>query len=70
MRQTESLRYVGGLARQVVNQTERIFDVTSRKIRLILDDLATTPRQPVLGFFDIIDSNFQHRPERRTALDE
>jgi hypothetical protein len=49
---------------------ERILDVASRKIRLVLDDLATIPDEAAAGFFDIGDGNCEHRPERRTALDE
>jgi CheY-like chemotaxis protein len=53
-----------------VNQAERISDVASRKIRLVFDDLATVLDEAALGFFDTVDRNFQHRSERRAALDE
>ncbi len=59
-----------GLGCEVVNQAERIFDIASWKIRLILDDVATILYQPELGVFDIVNGHFQHRPERRTSFDK
>jgi len=58
------------LARQVVDQSERILDVASGKIRLILDDFATVLHQPELGFFDIVHSDFKDRTQRQSKLDK
>jgi len=50
-RQNEARLLLSELARQVVNQAVGILDVASRKIRLVLNDLATTLNKPQLGFF-------------------
>ena len=58
------------LARKVVNQAERIFDVASRKVRLIFDDFTAILHQPALCLFDAVHRDFQNRPQRRSSFDE
>jgi hypothetical protein len=55
---------------QVINQTVRIFDVTSWEMRLIFHDLATLFLETRFGFLDAFDSNFQNRPKRRASLNK
>ena len=61
---------MNGLTCQVANQSVGIFDIGSRKIRLIFHDLATALHQPAFGFFDIADCDFQHGAQLWTGLDE
>src|SRR5271165_4614660 len=58
------------LPREVVNEAERISDVASRKIRLILDDFATGLYEPEPGFLDVINRYFQNWSQRRAQFDE
>ena len=55
---------------QVVNQSERVFDITSWKIRLILNYFATLLHKPESGFFDTINGDFQNWPKRWASFDE
>lgn len=55
---------------QVINQTVRIFDVTSWGIRLIFSNLATLFLETRLGFLDAFDSHFENRSKRRASLNK
>jgi hypothetical protein len=55
---------------QIINKTVRIFDVTSWKIRLIFNYLATLFLETRFSFLDAFDSNFQNRPKRRASLNK
>jgi hypothetical protein len=58
------------LGGEVVNQSERILKIASRELRLVLDDLCAVFHQPELGFFQIVNGDLKHRPQRRASLDE
>ncbi len=53
------------LAGEVVNQAIRVFDVASRKIWLVLDDLTALFHKECLSFFYIVHGHFQNGPQRR-----
>ena len=55
---------------EIVDQSVGIPDIASRKVRLVLDDLATLLRQPGLGFFNILDRHLQHGAENGSPLNE
>ena len=56
------------LAREVVNQSEWVFQIAPRKVRLIFHNRAPILHQA--GLFDTLDGYFKDRSERRPTLDK
>jgi hypothetical protein len=55
---------------EVIDQTKRVLNIASWKIRLILDNLAALGYQTQLGLLHVRDRYFEDRPKSGTSLDE
>ena len=58
------------LAGQVVGESVGIADVGSGEFRLVFDDGAAVLDQPAPGGFNTVHGHFEHRPQRRSLLNE
>src|SRR5215469_16013110 len=58
------------LAREVVNQSEWVFQIAPRKVRLIFYNRAPILHQADFGLFDTLDGYFKDRSERGPKLDK
>jgi hypothetical protein len=58
------------LACEVVDQAKWVFEIASRKIRLILDNFTALLYESLPRASNVVNRNFQDRPQRRAGLYE